>query len=232
MALSCIQPWLFSQHLLPPSPFIIIHCSMVAEIFLDLCSHSCVPSFIFACTHTSLHLIAHTHTTRYAIFLSLFPASLCFAGLQRDLNDKRSRSFVRLMWEVLPAMQHPPQYILLENVKEFELSQSCMLLLESLKQCRYSVQQFLLSPVQFGIPNQRWRYFMLVSWFPLFPGGMLWVWFSIVVPCHECMFPRRPICNPVRFLHGTRCLHLFFIPLRVVFNSPSRWQCVGFFGSE
>lgn len=61
----------------------------------------------------------------------------------------------------LPQLKAPPSYILLENVKGFEESESCALALTRLKEAGYSYQQFLLTPNQFGIPNSRLRYYLL-----------------------------------------------------------------------
>ena len=58
-----------------------------------------------------------------------------------------------------------PTYILIENVACFENSQTHSLLTETLNNQNYNFQEFLLSPTQFGIPNQRLRYFCLVSKF-------------------------------------------------------------------
>lgn len=55
-----------------------------------------------------------------------------------------------------------PQFFLMENVAGFEISETHELLLEVLAERNYAVQEFLLSPTQFHIPNQRLRYFCLV----------------------------------------------------------------------
>uniref|UniRef100_H2Y5J3 tRNA (cytosine(38)-C(5))-methyltransferase n=1 Tax=Ciona savignyi TaxID=51511 RepID=H2Y5J3_CIOSA len=83
-------------------------------------------------------------------------------GLQKDVDDPRSRSFLHLM-KLLPAMQSPPNYILMENVKGFENSKAHELFCKVLKQLGFSVVEFLLSPKQFGIPNSRLRYYLLAK---------------------------------------------------------------------
>jgi tRNA (cytosine38-C5)-methyltransferase len=54
-----------------------------------------------------------------------------------------------------------PKYILLENVVGFESSAHCASLLAVLQTAGYGYKQFILTPTQFGIPNERPRYFLL-----------------------------------------------------------------------
>ena len=54
-------------------------------------------------------------------------------------------------------------YILIENVKGFDISDTRNHLLETLKSRGYSVQEFLISPVELGIPNSRLRYYLLAK---------------------------------------------------------------------
>lgn len=58
-------------------------------------------------------------------------------------------------------MTHPPSYILLENVKGFEESDSRDLLVEALSESGYEFQEMLITPLQIGIPNSRMRYYCL-----------------------------------------------------------------------
>lgn len=82
-------------------------------------------------------------------------------GKQEDLNDRRTDGFVYLMKTILCQLQSKPKYILLENVSGFEYSQAHQLLLETLESNNYHYQQYLLSPIQFGIPNSRLRYYLI-----------------------------------------------------------------------
>ena len=82
-------------------------------------------------------------------------------GKQEDLNDRRTDGFVHLMKTILTQLQYKPKYILLENVSGFENSQAHQLLLDTLQSNHYSYQQYLLSPIQFGIPNSRLRYYLI-----------------------------------------------------------------------
>ncbi|XP_051871990.1 tRNA (cytosine(38)-C(5))-methyltransferase isoform X2 [Pristis pectinata] len=61
------------------------------------------------------------------------------------------------------SLAKPPKYILLENVKGFETSVARDKLIQTLESCRYSYQEFLLSPTLLGIPNSRLRYFLLAK---------------------------------------------------------------------
>ena len=79
---------------------------------------------------------------------------------KKDVNDRRAASFTHLTF-ILPTLINPPQYILLENVVGFETSISGRQWLQTLQQCQYNVKQFILSPLQFGIPNARPRYFCI-----------------------------------------------------------------------
>jgi len=84
-------------------------------------------------------------------------------GKQEDLNDRRTDGFVYLMKTILTKLKSQPKYILLENVSGFESSQAHELLLETLQTNQYSYQQYLLSPIQFGIPNSRLRYYLIAK---------------------------------------------------------------------
>ena len=45
----------------------------------------------------------------------------------------------------------------------FELSECCKLLLDALTTRGYNFEQFILSPKQFGIPNERPRYYLIAE---------------------------------------------------------------------
>ncbi|KAI8142892.1 S-adenosyl-L-methionine-dependent methyltransferase [Fennellomyces sp. T-0311] len=87
-------------------------------------------------------------------------------GLQKGSQDARSRSFLHLL-RVLEEMTHRPKYILVENVKGFEESDSRDLLVDTLTRLDYAFQEFLLTPLQLGIPNSRMRYYLLAKQKPL-----------------------------------------------------------------
>ncbi|KAF9564972.1 CorA metal ion transporter [Mortierella alpina] len=81
-------------------------------------------------------------------------------GNQEGSKDTRAKSFLYLM-SILPKMQHPPNYLLLENVKGFEESDSRDLLVDCLTTAGYEFQELLITPLQIGIPNSRMRYYCL-----------------------------------------------------------------------
>ncbi|XP_069585597.1 tRNA (cytosine(38)-C(5))-methyltransferase isoform X2 [Ranitomeya imitator] len=83
-------------------------------------------------------------------------------GLQGDVSDPRAKSFLYIL-EILPRLQKPPRYILLENVKGFETSEARDALIRTLESCGYIYQEFLLSPPRLGIPNSRLRYFLIAK---------------------------------------------------------------------
>mmetsp|Transcript_26872 Transcript_26872/g.45083 ORF Transcript_26872/g.45083 Transcript_26872/m.45083 type:complete len:200 (-) Transcript_26872:53-652(-) len=87
-------------------------------------------------------------------------------GLQKGAGDFRASSFTYLL-TLLPALTTPPSYILVENVVGFEASSTRKELVETLHANAYTCQEFLCTPLQFGIPYSRPRYFMLAKRQPL-----------------------------------------------------------------
>ena len=87
-------------------------------------------------------------------------------GLQRDNVDRRTDSFFHLM-EIMIELQHPPKYLLVENVQGFEVSNTREHFVGVLKRLGYDFQEFLLSPLQFGVPNSRLRYYLVARRKPL-----------------------------------------------------------------
>ncbi|KAK9712592.1 hypothetical protein K7432_007062 [Basidiobolus ranarum] len=86
-------------------------------------------------------------------------------GLQNGSNDPRAKSFLFLI-EMLGKMKNPPEYVLVENVKGFETSDTRQLLVDQLIKCNYTYQELLLTPLQFGIPNSRLRYYLVAKLSP------------------------------------------------------------------
>lgn len=60
-------------------------------------------------------------------------------------------------------MRSKPRFLMLENVKGFETSNAHQLLISTLRDCKYHIREFLLSPDQFGVPNSRLRYYLLAK---------------------------------------------------------------------
>ena len=84
-------------------------------------------------------------------------------GARRDEKDERAKGLVYLFEyfdRLTPEQQ--PTFLLLENVPNFEVSNSRNLVVETLRREGYSVTEFLLSPTQIGFPYHRRRYFLTV----------------------------------------------------------------------
>ena len=80
----------------------------------------------------------------------------------RDTKDTRSDALKHLI-HILQETKQPPIYIALENVVGFEVSDCCKLLLQTLEAIGYECRQYHLTPTQFGIPNERPRYYLTAS---------------------------------------------------------------------
>eukprot|EP00850_Spirogloea_muscicola_P019800 SM000199S05427 [mRNA] locus=s199:82123:91078:- [translate_table: standard] len=83
-------------------------------------------------------------------------------GLKKDSSDGRATSFLSLL-EKLQKMRKPPRYLLVENVVGFEVSDTHARLMCALEQADFRAQEFVLSPIDFGIPYSRPRYFCLAK---------------------------------------------------------------------
>lgn len=66
-----------------------------------------------------------------------------------------------LFKQVLQKLENPPKWIFLENVKTFYGSDTLHSFEETLKRKNYSWQCYFLSPLQFGIPNNRTRFYII-----------------------------------------------------------------------
>eukprot|EP00850_Spirogloea_muscicola_P003945 SM000016S01933 [mRNA] locus=s16:758452:762292:+ [translate_table: standard] len=83
-------------------------------------------------------------------------------GLKKDSSDGRATSFLSLL-EKLQKMRKPPRYLLVENVVGFEVSDTHARLMCALEQADFHAQEFVHSPIDFGIPYSRPRYFCLAK---------------------------------------------------------------------
>ncbi|KAI0235390.1 hypothetical protein L0F63_006351 [Massospora cicadina] len=81
-------------------------------------------------------------------------------GCMRDDTDPRSKPLLHLV-ELLPTLANPPALLMLENVKNFEISNCRNKLVDMLVSLKYAVFEFLLSPWQFEVPNHRLRYYLV-----------------------------------------------------------------------
>ncbi|KAJ3234369.1 C-5 cytosine-specific DNA methylase [Chytriomyces hyalinus] len=80
-------------------------------------------------------------------------------GKRLDDQDPRSKGLLHLI-SLIPKLAHPPTHLLLENVVNFEISQSRNKLVSMLTRENYEFEEWILSPLQFGIPNDRKRYYL------------------------------------------------------------------------
>ncbi|XP_011690964.1 PREDICTED: tRNA (cytosine(38)-C(5))-methyltransferase [Wasmannia auropunctata] len=82
-------------------------------------------------------------------------------GLKKDALDNRTCSLLHIL-SLIPELKNL-RYILVENVKGFEISQMRDKLVDCIKSCGYVYRELILSPCQFGIPNSRHRYYLLAK---------------------------------------------------------------------
>uniref|UniRef100_A0A0D9V2U0 Uncharacterized protein n=1 Tax=Leersia perrieri TaxID=77586 RepID=A0A0D9V2U0_9ORYZ len=87
-------------------------------------------------------------------------------GLQKHSADARAFSFIKIL-SLMKGMSFPPQMLFVENVVGFEVSDTHDQLLEVLSDLNFNTQEFILSPLQFGIPYSRPRYFCLAKREPM-----------------------------------------------------------------
>ena len=84
------------------------------------------------------------------------------AGLMKGSADPRANSFFHLL-HVLKTMHHSqrPGLLFVENVKNFENSDTRDTLVSILSTLGYDTREHLVNPNQVGIPNSRLRYFLI-----------------------------------------------------------------------
>ncbi|URE27712.1 C-5 cytosine-specific DNA methylase [Musa troglodytarum] len=87
-------------------------------------------------------------------------------GLQKDSADARALSFIKIL-ENMPHMMQPPLMLFVENVVGFETSNTHKHMMEVLAGIGFVTQEYILSPLQFGVPYSRPRYFCLAKRKPL-----------------------------------------------------------------
>ncbi|PKK78988.1 S-adenosyl-L-methionine-dependent methyltransferase [Rhizophagus irregularis] len=81
-------------------------------------------------------------------------------GKSLDDKDQRAKGLLHLI-DILPKLSDPPKYIFLENVLNFEKSICREKLINQLCLINYELTECLLTPLQFGIPNDRLRYYLM-----------------------------------------------------------------------
>ncbi len=94
-----------------------------------------------------------------------------YRGRRRDLEDGRSRSFLRVIEFIAECL---PECVVLENVVGFADSQAHDRYAQQLAKCGYSMQSITLCPTQMQWPNRRPRFYLmatrgraLLDWQPL-----------------------------------------------------------------
>ncbi|XP_015085767.1 tRNA (cytosine(38)-C(5))-methyltransferase 2 isoform X1 [Solanum pennellii] len=102
-------------------------------------------------------------------------------GLQKGSSDARASSFLKIL-ELVPQLLRPPSYLFVENVVGFETSDTHAILVDILEKNNFVTQEFILSPLQFGLPYSRPRYYCLAKRKPL----------SFEVPEFNCQLLRTP----------------------------------------
>lgn len=75
-------------------------------------------------------------------------------------KDERARPLHHLI-SVIDRLVHAPKLIIVENVKNFEESDSFVELKTVLKRKGYSLYGYLLNPLYMGFPNSRLRFFLV-----------------------------------------------------------------------
>ncbi|KAJ1646357.1 hypothetical protein J3B02_003402 [Coemansia erecta] len=83
-------------------------------------------------------------------------------GKYLDNEDPRARGLIHLL-KLMPKLDNIPSHVFLENVMNFENSQSRRMMVEVLGQLGFDIYECLVSPVQLGIPNNRLRYYMAAT---------------------------------------------------------------------
>ncbi|KAM7275844.1 hypothetical protein ACFE04_017710 [Oxalis oulophora] len=87
-------------------------------------------------------------------------------GLQKHSGDARAFSFLSIL-QLIPLISQPPLMLFVENVVGFETSDTHEKMIEILENLDFVTQEFILSPLQFGMPYSRPRYFCLAKRKPL-----------------------------------------------------------------
>ena len=87
-------------------------------------------------------------------------------GLQLGSQDPRAESFILLL-EKIEKLENPPNYLLIENVVGFEKSSTREYLIATMKRNNYTTQEFVVSPLDLGVPYSRSRYFCIAKRQPL-----------------------------------------------------------------
>ncbi|XP_011750388.2 tRNA (cytosine(38)-C(5))-methyltransferase isoform X4 [Macaca nemestrina] len=122
---------------------------------------SCIPAEVVAAVDVN--------TVANEVYKYNFPHTQLLAktieGITLEEFDRLSFDMILMSPPCQPftRLQKLPKYILLENVKGFEASSTRDLLIQTIENCGFQYQEFLLSPTSLGIPNSRLRYFLIAK---------------------------------------------------------------------
>ncbi|KAJ9460957.1 cytosine-5-methyltransferase [Diplonema papillatum] len=83
-------------------------------------------------------------------------------GDRKGSEDSRAQSFLSMI-DLLPLMENPPSWILVENVLGFEASETFQQLVVNLKKANFTYQALHLNATSIGIPNSRPRMYVLAK---------------------------------------------------------------------
>jgi tRNA (cytosine38-C5)-methyltransferase len=142
--------------------------------------------------------LLHLHADVWLLSPSCQPYTILNPAARGEA-DPRAKSFLHLIDHVLPdlaAQDSQPRYMLIENVAAFQDSMTRRRLIDTLQRLGYVIAEFLLTPIQFGIPNSRLRYYLLAKLSPLRFSGLHESHFDQV---HETI-PRTLLDIPVHSL--------------------------------
>uniref|UniRef100_A0A2K5NLD4 tRNA (cytosine(38)-C(5))-methyltransferase n=1 Tax=Cercocebus atys TaxID=9531 RepID=A0A2K5NLD4_CERAT len=122
---------------------------------------SCIPAQVVAAIDVN--------TVANEVYKYNFPHTQLLAktieGVTLEEFDRLSFDMILMSPPCQPftRLQKLPKYILLENVKGFEVSSTRDLFIQTIENCGFQYQEFLLSPTSLGIPNSRLRYFLIAK---------------------------------------------------------------------
>ncbi|XP_027632043.1 tRNA (cytosine(38)-C(5))-methyltransferase isoform X4 [Tupaia chinensis] len=137
-------------------------CCVIEEVIThEHFKESCIPAQVVAAIDVN--------TVANEVYKYNFPHTQLLAktieGITLEEFDRLSFDMILMSPPCQPftRLQKLPKYILLENVKGFEVSSSRDLLIQTIENCGFQYQEFLLSPTSLGIPNSRLRYFLIAK---------------------------------------------------------------------
>jgi tRNA (cytosine38-C5)-methyltransferase len=80
-------------------------------------------------------------------------------GKKLDDQDMRSKGLLNII-QLLKLVKSKPKFVFVENVVNFEVSVCRRLLVSTLDDLGFKIKEYILTPLQFGIPNDRKRYYL------------------------------------------------------------------------